>query len=144
MERSMFPEEWPEGCPPADAADAGGVYFLLVGSDPPNPEGEYADGRSKCEKKGGVYCLDCGCCGISVFPNVHDARSQYHFNLKWTSRKLARSIWKYVSRATLEASHGAVRVIGGQVDTHTNWWPRKELDVRSRCALFGDCVPTEV
>jgi len=138
----MFPEDWPVGCPPEEATDANGTYFLLIGSDPPNPDGKDADARSKCEKKGGDFCNDCDCCGISVFPNIHDARAQYHFNRRWCSEKLAKRIWCFVASASLQPAHGVVRVIGGEVETHTNWWPQKDLDVKARCGLFRGCEPT--
>jgi hypothetical protein len=31
----MFPQPWPDACPPADAVDADGIVYRLVKDDPP-------------------------------------------------------------------------------------------------------------
>ena len=63
-------KDWPEGCPPDDAADADAIVYYVVKEDPCIPD----DFLSQAER-GRAMCGD-SCCrgGLSVWTSEVDAR----------------------------------------------------------------------
>lgn len=109
----MFPEEWPQPCPPTHANDANGDYFHLVSSDPLKVVPPDADCRSKCEKfgLGSDGCVKCIGCGLSVFPTEIAVRQQYAFNVALYHR-IAKKHMGHIGKATLIPLHGKGRSDG--------------------------------
>lgn len=136
---SVFPGNWPSNCPPATAGALNGVFFHLVSASPPSES--TGDCTTWFERKN--QPCKCGHCALSVFPSLNDALKQYSINKKLFP-EVARKRWRFVAKGALAAGHGKCEIIGGQVETHTNWWPYNETTVDERCRLFATVVsPTE-
>jgi hypothetical protein len=112
-----FPDDWPQGCPPADAADANGEVFRIVKADPLSA----TDFRSYHEM--GIARGDPVLrCGLSVFRLRSDAE---HVS------RMFPNLGKVIARATLRPEHGKVKQTGRP--SHTTWWPYVGVD---RVSLF--------
>ena len=112
-----FPEGWPESCPPADAEDAGGVYFRLVNASPPS----VSDFESHLESGRVPKGPPCLRAGLSVFRTLRDVRHQ---------AALIPALGSMIAQATLDAAHGKSKPTKGKVPSHTTWWPYADTDRR--------------
>lgn len=116
-----FPDDWPEGCPGADASEAGGVLFRIVKNDRPTP-GDLLSHHETGRLPRADACLGCG---LSVFRELADAQHQ---------RSLMPRLGRWIAAGTLRAEHGKARLTPGSQPTHTTWWPCVRID---RAALFA-------
>jgi hypothetical protein len=123
----LFPETWPNDCPPADAIDASGVVFRIVKNKPPLPE-DFVTHFEADKLRNADPCLRCG---LSVFQEIGDAVHQ-----RWLLPKLGRLI----ARGTLRTDHGKTKLTPGKQPSHTTWWPYTEVD---RASIFS-IAPDEV
>jgi hypothetical protein len=115
-----FPVDWPDGCPPDDAVDAGGVFFRIVKSCPPVA----ADFVSHFESGRMPKAPVCLRCGLSVFEELRDAIHQ---------QRLLPNLGRLIAQGTLSADHGKTKLTTGKQPTHTTWWPYRGVD---RSSLF--------
>jgi hypothetical protein len=116
-----FPDLWPSGCPPFDAADAEGAAFRIVNNDPPLAE-DVASHFETGKLRKAPPCLRCG---LSVFREVQDAVHQ---------RRLFPRLGQWIAQAALRSIHGKTKATAGMQPTHTTWWP---YDGVNRAMLFA-------
>lgn len=101
-----FPEDWPNDCPPADSADASGVFFRVVKQAPCSPDdfltqGELGKARSACP------CLRAG---LSLLVDIDSARNYMD---KYPH------LGELIASGAIGPEHGKIRVTGG---AHVTWW----------------------
>ena len=121
-----FPEDWPEGCPPADSSIANAIVIRIVQNNPPT----IRDFSSFVELGRQLNSpVDCPCMplGLSMFLSRDDAI--------WMSRKYPR-LGRYLAMGQPSIADGTVKLTKGQRPTHTTWWPSNECE---RLGVFGNC-----
>lgn len=126
---SAFPELWPEGCPPTNAANCDGAYFHLVGQDPPGTD----DLKSFAERGRTLRSVPpCPCMpyGLSVFADRNDVLHMH--------RAMPR-LGRFVAMLQLRAEHGKILLTPGQRPSHHTWWPCSDC-VRGTCVEKIECV----
>jgi hypothetical protein len=117
----MFPQDWPEGCPPSEAADASGEVYRVVRYSPPTRK-DFTTHHEAGKMPKAPPCLRAG---LSVLRGLVEAQHQ---------RALMPHLGPYIARATLEQKHGKTQLTQGKVPTHTTWWPYENGE---REALFA-------
>ena len=121
----MFPKDWPHDCPEkSGAAPASGVVFRVVKKNPL----EEADFRTQFEKKPKQppsHPVSCEACGLSVLTDEKELE-HHHELFPWQGR--------YVARGSLEGSHGKMKLLGGEIRSHHNWWSFTDV---KRVAIFS-------
>lgn len=103
----IFPSNWPECCPPRDAAEANGVYYRVVRTQVCCED----DFRSQAElgkAQDGDQCLRVG---LSCYTDLDAALHR---------TKLSPGLGKFVAVKKLDGSHGKAKSGKG---THVTWWP---------------------
>jgi hypothetical protein len=120
----MFPSNWPEGCPPADAVAAQGSVFRVVRSNPPDP----ADFMSLLEQGRPVVGRLCESAGLSVFKELHDA---VHYTKKYPY------LGELIAEGKLENRHGAMKATSRRGNSHTTWWPSAGTARHDAFAVVG-------
>ncbi len=116
-----FPEDWPEGCPPADATDASGEVFRMARMNPPTDDDFKSFTELGIERGDPILCR-----GVSVFVLQTDAEH--------AARKF-RNMGKILTRGVLLAEHGKSKQTGKP--SHTTWWPYIEVNRLSLFAVIG-------
>lgn len=107
---SAFPDNWPPGCPPADAEPAAGPVYRLVKNIPPLAE-DFKTHHEIGKMPKAPACLRAG---LSVFRTRDDAIHQ---------SKLHPFLGNKIASAELCPEHGKVKLTRGTMPSHTTWWP---------------------
>lgn len=112
----MFPNDWPDGCPPLDSVDADKQVFRVVANDPI----EHSDFLSAGAL--GRHSNSCPCqrVGLSVFDSLSGAQH---------CMKLFPRLGSRIAEATLSAGEGKLKASGRQ--GHLTWWPSLEAQFLS-------------
>jgi hypothetical protein len=116
-----FPDDWPAGCPPADAGAADGDAYRLVRNDPPTAD-DFLTHHETGKLPNASPCLRCG---LSVFRSRDDAEHQH--------RAYPR-LGRFIARGTFQARDGVTLLTRGRQPTHTTWWPYEGVD---RARIFS-------
>lgn len=117
----MFPEWFPEDCPPDGAHDASATVFRIVSGAPPSA----ADFRTHHELGTALTAPPCKRCAISVFDSYENALHRLR-----VSPRLGNAI-----------AQGQLETTSGKTDTaspssgHISWWAYRNV---ARHELFGD------
>lgn len=130
-----FPDFFPTDCPPTDATEAGGVYYRLVGDDPPSQD----DFRTYAElglRPKDDFCLRCG---LSMFPTVASATNQYRHLRELFGDGLR--IGPLVAEGELHAKDGKTKQTSKP--PHETWWPCEDVDRHSRFVVVRDVRDVE-
>ena len=119
----VFPDSWPDGCPPADAFPAGGVAYACHRTNPASP----LDFRSAAER--GLYSGrdECQRNGISLSTDIDDAR--------YIARLFPRL--RFISKGELKAKHGKLKRTKGPVQSHHTLWCCVNVELT---AIFDEVV----
>lgn len=130
----VFPNYFPENCPPDDAKPAGGTFFRLVRSDHPG-EDEFRTHHELGWRGGAEPCQRCG---LSVHAEQKDAVALFRFFAQKHGRHGTR-MGNLVARLKLEPSHGKVKPTPrpSRPDSHHTWWPFRDTN---RASSFVDIV----
>lgn len=119
-----FPPDWPDGCPPDDAVDAGGKVYRIVANNLPA-----ADDLKSYEELGTpARGSECRRRAISVFDSKAAARHRLD---------LSPHLGIAVAKATLSPEHGKQKLTSRQ-SGHIAWWCAEGVD---RVALFTEVEP---
>lgn len=111
-----FPDNWPQGCPPADAEPAAGRVYRLVKRNPACAD----DFRTHDERHKMPKADPCLRRGLSVFRTRHDAVHQ---------AKLLPFLGDKIACAELCPEHGRMKLTPTtQRPSHTTWWPYPGVD----------------
>lgn len=122
----MWPNYFPEQCPPAEARqDTLLVYRLVEGSSPTARDFQ----PTIVESPHRPFPPDnlCMTCGVSVFKDLADARRQREKYKPLREKKIARG--------TVMPADGSVLETGKP--THVTWW----LQTTTPHARFGEVLP---
>lgn len=103
----VFPEGWPNCCPPSDATDIDGAHFRVVQSK----NFDESDFRSQAELGKAIAADSCIRVGLSVYSD---------FNGAWHRTQLSPHLGQFVAYKNLQSVHGKAKA-GKQ--THVTWWP---------------------
>ena len=107
----MWPDYFPDRCPPSDARTDSIEAFRLVGSAPPAPV-DFLPLLIEAPHRGFTPEKLCMACGVSVFRTAADAiRTKNRF-------KPLRA--KHVARGRIEPEDGLILETGQP--THATWW----------------------
>lgn len=112
---TAFPDDWPQGCPPADAEPAAGLVYRLVKNAPVLA----TDFRTHAELGKLPKAPPCLRVGLSVFRSRDDAIHQAAL-LPFLGDKLASG--------ELQPVHGRTKLTAGRMPSHTTWWPYPDID----------------
>jgi len=107
---SSFPDDWPPGCPPADAQAAGGLVYRLVRTNPPTA----SDFLTHAELGKMPKAPACLRVGLSVFRTRDHAVHQ---------AQLFPFLGNQIASGELCAEHGKTKLTPGKMPSHTTWWP---------------------
>lgn len=118
---TVFPDGWPNDCPPQDAVDANCVVFRIVDRSPPIAR----DFVSHFESGKLPKAPECMRRGLSVFEELGDAMHQ---------KRLLPKLGRFIAQGTLREKHGKTKLTPGKQPTHTTWWPYRDVD---RPSLFS-------
>ncbi len=119
---AAFTIVWPVDCPPGDSIDGSGWFYRVTMNNPPAHEDFLT--HHETGKRRNMH--PCERCALSVCQTKEDAVQ---------TLVLFPKLGKYIARGHLADGCGKVKMIGGSVPTHTNWWPLEEVE--SRCSRFA-------
>jgi hypothetical protein len=123
VKSDMWPEFFPEECPPNSSREPNETVFRFVKHNPPSGR----DFRSKQERnpKSGFGSKTCMACGLSVFGDVDDAKKAQH--------AIPGMKNKHIAKGRLETTDGMIEhtPARGGVSHHT-WWKAPDLDATNR------------
>ena len=122
-----WPADFPEDCPPEEAAPANGVYYYIVKNDPPEA-GDFVSlyhrDRDLAERRARRGASLCQTMGLSIYTDAYDAV------------KCARDYPKIgdkIARLTLGPDTGKVQhTPSASFASHHTWW------------LVEGCDPTKI
>lgn len=117
---SSFPDDWPPGCPPADAQAASGLLYRLVKSNPATAS-DFLTHADLGKMPKAPPCLRVG---LSVFRTRDDVVHQ---------AELFPFLGNQVASGEVCSEHGKTKLTPGKMPSHTTWWPYLGVD---RVALF--------
>ena len=103
-------KDWPDGCPPADAADANAVVYYVVKETPCIP-GDFLSQAERGRAKGADPCCRCG---LSVWTDEADAR---HL------AELHPRLGTLIAQSQLQPEHGKLKKTFNPKRSHHTWWP---------------------
>ena len=113
-----WPADFPEGCPPEAAQSAGGVYYRIVKTDPPEP-GDFVSiyylnrRRANDMIRRGLEA-QCTLMGLSVYADANDA--------VWNARRY-HGLGDKIARLNLGADAGKILPTPRDDNSHCTWWP---------------------
>lgn len=123
--QKTFPTDWPEGCPPSEAAPTSGEYFRVVRGAAASIE----DFRSHRELGKLPKAPPCLRAGLSTFRVLDEAeRMALLFPVPGS----------FVAQGTLDALFGVSMRTQGREPSHTTVWPFEKTD---RIAPFRLVTP---
>jgi hypothetical protein len=108
-----FPDHFPAGCPPQDAAPADGVVYRITKNNPPTPEdflSFYEEGK---QLRGNSPVAQCRSRGLSVYREIEDARHQL---------AALPALGDHIAEGVLTEQHGVTKLTPTKRPTHTTWW----------------------
>ena len=122
MSLQLWPHEYPEDCPPAEAPPADGMYYRIVKNDPPESSDfvpVYWGNQAQAKKaiKNGERTV-CQTMGLSVYADIDYAIE---------CARIFRKIGKSIARVTLGPSAGRAMETKGLPSHHT-WWKCEGFD----------------
>lgn len=120
-----FPEDWPNGCPPADATPASGEAFRLVKHKPPVA----ADFLTHSERGLLLRANPCLRRGLSVFTEIEGAVHMH---------ELFPKIGEFVAKGTLTGEHGKSKPTEGKHPAHSTWWPYEGVERKAPFQVVRD------
>ena len=113
----LWPSDFPDDCPPEEAAPANGVYYRIVKADPT----QLSDFVSvyhldRCRAEALITCgaiTQCELMGLSVYADLTDAE-----------RRAERypQLGNKIARLSLEPHTGAILSTPRNRDSHHTWW----------------------
>jgi hypothetical protein len=109
----VFPEWFPDACPPASAIDAGGEVFRVVAGGELIP----ADFESHYEKGTALRAPACRRCAVSVFDSFSGACHLL---------KIKPSLGTEIAAGVLLPTAGKMEYAGSP--GHIEWWPYSGVD----------------
>ena len=112
-----WPADFPEDCPPEEANPAGGVYYRIVKTDPPEP-GDfvsiyYLNRRRATDMVRHGLETQCTLMGLSVYADANDA--------VWNARRY-HNLGDKIARLTLGADAGEMLPTPRDGNSHHTWW----------------------
>jgi hypothetical protein len=117
-----FPNTFPNGCPPDQAAECNGTYFHVLKENPPG-ESDLKSFHEKNRKLNSQLSCPCMPYGLSVFSDREDA-----VFMQGAMPKLGN----FVGELRLNPPDGKVIPTPGQRPSHNTWWPSVDCDRRRR------------
>jgi len=108
---------WPPDCPPNDSIEGAGWYYRITKNNPPANEDFLTHHETGKMKK----LPPCERCALSTCQVVEDAIQ---------TRRLFPMLGSFIARGNLDASCGRIKLTGGVVESHTNWWPHEHVESR--------------
>ncbi|MEY4576728.1 MAG: hypothetical protein RL701_1431 [Pseudomonadota bacterium] len=114
-----YPEDWPEGCPPAEAQPAQGTFYRILNHAAPTLE----DFQSHHERGLAPNADRVKRCGLSIYETQAQARHR---------QKLTPRLGQYLSAGSLTPESGVISA--SDRSGHITWWPAKDVQ---RHLLFG-------
>ena len=112
-----WPADFPEDCPPAEAAPADGIYYRIVKNDPPELHDfmplyhlnrGLADARIHSDR-----ATQCETMGLSIFADASDA-------IQLANR--ISSLGNKIARLKLGPDAGVILPTPREGDSHHTWW----------------------
>ncbi len=115
LDLRTFPDDWPEGCPPTDAAATAGDYYRVTRREVPTAE----DFRSHRELEKLPKAPPCLRAGLSTFRALEEAERM---------ALLFPVLGAFVAMGRLDAAYGLSLLTPGREPTHTTVWPYMRTD----------------
>lgn len=122
----MWPEYFPEQCPPVDARKDKLTVFRLVANIPPTQLDFLPTIKESPHRKFSAEVL-CNACGVSVFKNIDDIL------IKRESFKPLRH--RKVAHGTITPDDGFVKETGKP--SHVTWWLQTEEPHATFCEVVN-------
>jgi hypothetical protein len=116
---NMWPEHFPESCPPDMALDPNGEVYRFVSKDPPSEKDFISMRLRKPQEKFEDLEKECRACGLSVLSTLEDIEKM--------RRRLPPMKKKLIAIGNLGSKHGKILHTPSFESSHHTWWVPRNI-----------------
>ena len=129
----MWPEHYPEGCPPSDAVGKNVEVFRLVDSNPPTNDDFLSEYEKNPTRRFDNVIL---ACGLSCFTELEYAQKQNDFLAGTVYFKRKGLSKKMVARGATYSNCGVVKKTPARFPTHLTYWLHSGTTIAQHFSVF--------